>query len=203
METLTLLISLAGVAAIGMMSPGPDFIVITHASIAAGRGYATVVVLGVVLGSAVWAGAAIFGVGTLLTLFPAFFISFKIVGGGYLIWLGIKMLRGARNPLSIDTCKTQKNILQGLSRGFSTTAANPKAAIYYTSAITTLIPEDATIGMLLLMELTVVTVAAVWYLCVALLLSKPEITKLYKQFKLYLESLFGSLIIVLGAKQFL
>ena len=202
METLTLLLTLAGIAAIGIISPGPDFIVVTHASVASGRRYAAIVVLGVVMGSAFWAGAAIFGVGALLNLFPAFLMGFKIIGGLYLIWIGIKMLRGAKTPLTIDTGTGQPSALKGFSKGFTTTLANPKAAIYYASAITTLIPSEATLGLLLMMELTVIGVALVWYSCVALLLSKPQVTQVYKRFKLYLESLFGSLIIVLGAKQF-
>lgn len=201
MESITTLITLAGIAAMGIMTPGPDFVAVSHASLTAGRAQASCVAVGVVLGNGIWAGAALFGVGVLFTLFPTFFIGFKVLGGAYLIWMGIKMLRAARTNLVATPDSIEPSLGRGALKGLSTTLANPKAAIYYASALSTVAPADASLQLLLLMLLTVIGVATLWFSCVVFLLSTPKASAMYQRFKLYLESLFGSLIIVFGARQ--
>ena len=138
-----LLLSAAAIAAIGIMSPGPDFLAVTHAAMTANRKNAFAVVLGVVIGNVIWASAALFGIGVLFTLFPTFFILFKILGGLYLIWLGVQMFRGSRRPLVAVAASAQASTMASMIKGLTTTTANPKPAIYYTSALVAIAPPDS------------------------------------------------------------
>lgn len=203
MDNITILITLAGIAAIGILSPGPDFMAVTHASILKARRQGVAVAIGVVFGNVLWAAAALFGVGTLFALFPAFFIGFKVLGGTYLIWMGFKMLKGASKPLTSDTASASGNTLRSIAKGLSTTLANPKAAVYYASALTTVAPENASIVLLFYMLLTVLTVACIWFSCVVFFLSSEKASSLYKRVKTYIETVFGSFIIGFGLKQIL
>ena len=201
MDIGIILFTLAGVAALGIMSPGPDFIAVSHSAITSNRKLAASVATGVVIGNAVWAGAALFGVGALFILFPTFLFVFKLIGGLYLIWLGLSMLRGANKPLESSDKKAANNVWKSFLKGFTTTLANPKAVIYYASALTAVAPPGASFGLLLLMVLIVLAVAAFWFACVVLFLSTPQASSFYKNIKIYLESVFGSLIMLFGAKQ--
>ena len=154
-----------------------------------------------VLGNGVWAGAALFGVGTLFALFPTFFIAFKVIGGSYLIWMGLKMIRGAKKPLESKNSLPTTTKKKGLLKGFTVTMANPKAAIYYASALTAVAPVDASFALLAAMVMVVFCVAAVWFTCVVLFLSTPRASRVYKRVKTYLETTFGSLIILFGVRQ--
>ncbi len=203
MEIIAVLFTLASIAALGIVSPGPDFLAVTHASFTSTKLHAAFVASGVVLGNAVWAGAALFGVGTLFILFPAFFLIFKVVGGSYLIWMGFRMIRNARAPLESTKKTSPDGNLKGFLRGFSTTMANPKAAIYYASALTTVAPANASFALLSLMVSVVFFVAALWFTVVVLFLSTPKASTIYKSIKTYLEATVGTLIMLFGLKQIL
>ncbi len=203
MDITIMLFTLAGIAALGVMSPGPDFIAVTHAAVASSRKQAGAVAAGVVLGNGIWAAAALFGVGTLFILFPTLFIAFKVIGGSYLIYMGLRMLRQAKTPMSSTAEQSAPGVLASFVKGFSATIANPKAAIFYASALTAVAPLDASYGLLSLMVLVVLCVATVWFTCVVLFLSTPKASAFYKSIKVYLESVFGSLIMFFGINQIL
>ena len=171
LEIATVLMTLAGIAALGIMSPGPDFLAVTHAAVTSSRYHAASVATGVVLGNGVLAGAALFGVGALFALFPTFFVAFKVIGGSYLILMGLKMILGAKKPLESKNTVATTNQLKGFVKGFTVTMANPKAAIYYASALTAVAPKDASLSLLALMVAVVFCVAAVWFTCVVMFLS--------------------------------
>ena len=203
MDITVMLLTLAGIAALGVMSPGPDFIAVTHAAVASTRKLAGAVAAGVVLGNGIWAAAALFGVGTLFILFPTLFIAFKVIGGSYLVYMGFRMLRKARTPMASAVDTATPGILASFIKGFSATVANPKAAIFYASALTAVAPVDASYGLLSLMVVVVLLVAATWFTCVVLFLSTPKASAFYKNIKVYLESVFGSLIMFFGINQIL
>ena len=193
--------TLAGIAALGIMSPGPDFLAVTHAAVTSSRYHAASVATGVVLGNGVWAGAALFGVGALFSLFPTFFVAFKVIGGSYLIWMGLKMILGAKKPLESKNTAVTTSQLKGFVKGFAVTMANPKAAIYYASALTAVAPKDASFALLAVMVAVVFCVAAVWFTCVVMFLSTSKASAVYKRIKTYLEVSFGSLILLFGIRQ--
>ncbi len=203
MDITIMLFTLAGIADLGVMSPGPDFIAVTHAAVASSRKQAGAVAAGVVLGNGIWAAAALFGVGTLFILFPTLFIAFKVIGGTYLIYMGFRMLRQARIPMVSKADAVSPGLMTSFVKGFSATIANPKAAIFYASALTAVAPLDASYGLLSLMVLVVLCVATVWFACVVLFLSTPKASAFYKSIKVYLESVFGSLIMFFGINQIL
>lgn len=195
--------TLAGIAALGIMSPGPDFLAVTYAAVTSSRYHAASVATGVVLGNGVWAGAALFGVGALFSLFPTFFVAFKVIGGSYLIWMGLKMILGAKKPLESKNTVATTSQLKGFVKGFTVTMANPKAAIYYASALTAVAPKDASFALLAVMVAVVFCVAAVWFTCVVMFLSTSKASAVYNRIKTHLEVSFGSLIMLFGIRQIL
>lgn len=70
MDTLRALVAVSALAAVGIMSPGPDFVVVSYTAMTGARRRAGWVASGVVLGNAVWAAAAVLGLGALLGLAP-------------------------------------------------------------------------------------------------------------------------------------
>jgi threonine efflux protein len=202
MESLSAIATVAAIACVGIMSPGPDFVAVTYAAVTGSRRSAAAVAVGVVLGNVLWAGAALLGVGTLFALFPSLFLVIKTIGALYLLWLGIGLLRNARKALPdiVDGSPTG-SLFKSFSKGLSTTMANPKAAIYYASALSSAAPADA--GFLLLsgMVLSVFVVAAMWFTIVVTVLSTPKAAAAFRRFKVYFESFFGTLLIGFGIRQ--
>ena len=202
MESVIALATVAAIACVGIMSPGPDFLAVTYAAVTGSRRSAAAVALGVVIGNGVWAGAALLGVGALFALFPSLFIVIKTLGALYLLWLGIGLLRNARTPLPEGQDGAPAgSMFKNFSKGLSTTMANPKAAIYYASALSSAAPADAGFILLSAMVLSVFVVAAVWFTIVVSVLSNPRAAATFRRFKVYFESFFGSLLVAFGLKQ--
>ena len=141
---------------------------------------------GVVLGNGLWAGAALLGVSTLFALFPSLFLTIKLCGAAYIAWLGIHLLRTARTPLPSGSESPDDPELSAMFRkGLSTTMANPKAALYYASALSSAAPENASFLLLCLMVATVVVVAVLWFSVVVSILTAPRAGQAFRRFKVY------------------
>ncbi len=157
---------------------------------------------GVVLGNGLWASAALLGVSTLFALFPSLFLTIKLCGAAYIAWLGIHLLRTARTPLPSGSESPDDPELSAMFRkGLSTTMANPKAALYYASALSSAAPESASFLFLCLMVATVVAVAVLWFSVVVSILTIPRAGQAFRRFKVYFESVFGLLLLAFGLKQ--
>jgi threonine efflux protein len=204
METLIAIATVAAIACLGIMSPGPDFVAVTYTAVTGSRRSAAAVAAGVVLGNGIWAGAALLGVGALFALFPSLFLLIKTLGALYLLWLGVGLLRNARKPLPASGTQSASGSWVGyFSKGLSTTMANPKAAIYYASALSSAAPANASFMLLLAMLAAVLVMAALWFSVVVLVLSTPKASAAFRRFKVYFESLFGVLLVTFGLRQLL
>jgi threonine/homoserine/homoserine lactone efflux protein len=204
METLIAIATVAAIACLGIMSPGPDFVAVTYTAVTGSRRSAAAVATGVVLGNGIWAGAALLGVRALFALFPSLFLLIKTLGALYLLWLGVGLLRSARKPLPESGTQSASGSWVGyFSNGLSTTMANPKAAIYYASALSSAAPANASFMLLLAMLAAVLVVATLWFSVVVMVLSTPKASAAFRRFKVYFETLFGVLLVTFGLRQLL
>ncbi|WP_182076989.1 LysE family transporter [Deefgea sp. CFH1-16] len=203
MNEISAIATVAAISAVGILSPGPDFIAVSYTAVTGNRKLAALVAAGVVLGNGIWAGAALLGVGLLFELFPSMFLAIKFAGAVYLMWLGYKLLKNARTPLPEGGSTENAHLLAAFTKGLSTTMANPKAAIYYASALSTAAPSGAGWPLLFGMLLAVVVVATLWFSMVIFVLSNQRASLIFRKMKLYFESFFGVLLLFFGLKQFL
>lgn len=111
-----------------VISPGPDNL------LAVGRGLSQGKVAAIVSGCSSGDGilfhvlAATFGLTLLIQTSEVAFYIVKVVGAGYLIWLGIKVLR-SRSLFSLKRAKKQ-SIKTIFSTGFLSAALNPKPGMF-------------------------------------------------------------------------
>ncbi|WP_281023900.1 LysE family translocator [Rhizobium leguminosarum] len=101
MEYIDSLALLVSVYIVSLVSPGPNFIIVTNTSMTVSRAAGLFAGLGLAFASLTWAimAMAMAGLGFLLTHFDWLHITLQVVGALYLIWLGLKMIRGAAKPL--------------------------------------------------------------------------------------------------------
>src|SRR6266545_1488672 len=93
------LLTILGTLAVGAMSPGPSFVVVVRASAALSRRAGLAAALGMGCGGLVFAGLALAGLQALLMQVSWLYLILKVAGGGYLVYLGIRIWRGAKTPL--------------------------------------------------------------------------------------------------------
>lgn len=123
------------VMSIGLvLLPGPDTMLV--AGHAARRGFKAgmAAIGGIQLGGLFYMALCGFGFLSVLNAVPGLFMTVKIAGALYLVWLGIGMLRGAIKPAAEEAPKVR---LGGspFSQGFISTVLNPKVAVFFLAAL--------------------------------------------------------------------
>jgi threonine efflux protein len=186
----------------GVMSPGPNFVAVTHRAVTAPRIEAMALVTGIVCVNSLWASAALFGLGTLFSLFPWLFWSIKLLGAAYLVWFGIQLLRRSGKPLPAKSGVSARSAFLGALRdGIVTNLSNPKSMIFYASVFSAAVPAGASSATLLVMVAMVALIASLWYGAVALALSSNRAASVYRRGKPAIEIACGGFLIVFGLRQ--
>ena len=198
----TTILSASIVSAAGIMSPGPNFVAVTHRAVSTTRAEALALVLGIACVSALWASAVLFGINAVFTLFPWLFWVVKLFGAGYLIWFGVQLLRKSGHALpEKPNTVSRSNVFKSFRSGFITNLSNPKAMVFYASVFSSVIPHNATQSTLVTMIVAVAAISLSWYGIVALVLSGNNAAKLYRRGKPLIERLSGGLLVVFGLRQ--
>ncbi len=86
------LLALAGVWAIVVISPGPDFVATVHHTVSRSRRDGLLVALGIAASTTIWATVSIVGLGVLFARFSWLVEIIRTTGALYLTYLGIKMI---------------------------------------------------------------------------------------------------------------
>ncbi|MFC5266857.1 LysE family translocator [Kribbella qitaiheensis] len=115
--------------------PGPNMIYLVSRSVAQGRRAGLTSLAGVGVGFLVYLLAATAGLATLFALVPQIYVTLKLAGAAYLLWLAWNALRpggtSAFTPNELEPDRPRK--LFGM--GLLTCLLNPKIAILYISLL--------------------------------------------------------------------
>jgi len=197
MEYVQPLAMLIGVYLISLISPGPNFIVVTRTSMAVSRKAGLFAGLGLAFASLTWAVLAMVGVGLLIAHVQWLHTVLQLAGAGYLIWLGIKMIMGARQPLSM-TVATELTWQGAMRRAYLVSMTSPKSLAFFGGIFALVIPAHAPLWFLLVVAALCFVLSAAWYCGVALCFSNRRVAEGFLRFKAPVERAMGSMLIVLG-----
>jgi homoserine/homoserine lactone efflux protein len=111
-----------------VLTPGPAMLAILGHALARGARATLPVVLGNVLGAIALIAASIAGLAALLSAVPHALQALKWLGAGYLLWLGIRALRGG-DQLAVESERLVSG--RGLVRGMLIALSNPKALLFF------------------------------------------------------------------------
>ena len=119
------MIALLGVWLAAIASPGPDLVQIIRVG-SKDRRAGVMCALGIMLGNTIWIVASLAGLSALIQAFPQVLSVLQIVGGAYLLWMGIGAIR-ASDPEIPATQQVPRPLLTGLLTNLS----NPKAILFF------------------------------------------------------------------------
>jgi threonine/homoserine/homoserine lactone efflux protein len=131
MPSADLLIPFFLASAVFACVPGPGMFYAAAQTLASSREAGWWSALGFHIAGLGHVAAAAFGVSTLLAVVPALFTVMKLIGAAYLIWLGIKYLRGAGLSLPAPRKPTAPAARKALRDSVIVEATNPKSALFY------------------------------------------------------------------------
>jgi len=123
-----ILFTVASVAII--LTPGQDLVLVMSRSLSHGTIAGVITAAGVSSGLLAHTLLATLGVGTLVQTSEFLFTAMKIVGAGYLLYLGISLL-SVNNSDLLTRHSTKRSIGKLYLDGAFSNVANPKIAIFY------------------------------------------------------------------------
>jgi len=116
------------VAAVGLiLAPGPDTAFVLAQSVGGGRPAGVRAALGVAAGVLVHTVAAVAGLSVLLEVSAVAYDAVRLAGAAYLLYLGVRTLRGDDAGLDVDGPTPTNSFRQGLV----TNVLNPKVALFF------------------------------------------------------------------------
>ncbi|WP_050465505.1 LysE family translocator [Herbaspirillum autotrophicum] len=185
---------------IGAMSPGPSFVLVVRNAIGLSRKDAMASALGMGLGGIIFSAVALAGLYSLLAAVSWLYMTLKIAGGVYLIYLASKIWRSASMPLAFDDLNDKRT--KGRAHAFWTAVAtqlsNPKTAIVYGSIFASLLPQHPPLWCYLVLPPLVFVIEAGWYTVVALCFSSQRPRRIYLRSKAGVDRFAAGVIGALG-----
>lgn len=138
-------------------TPGVDFVLTVSRTLQGGRRAGVAAALGISSGCIVHALAAAFGLAALLALHPPAFKAIQWAGAGYLVWLGLGMLKQAWRGGGAATAGAapplRRSAWADYRAGVLTNVLNPKVALFFLAFLPQFVPADSpdkTLSFLLL-----------------------------------------------------
>ncbi|HET6932722.1 MAG TPA: LysE family translocator [Candidatus Acidoferrum sp.] len=113
-----------------LLVPGPAVLYITSRSIGLGRAAGLVSAMGIAVGTLFHVAAATLGLSALLVSSASAFTFVKYAGAAYLIYLGIRTLRGS-DTAALDSSGERRSLRSIFGQGVLVNLLNPKTALFF------------------------------------------------------------------------
>jgi len=123
-----------------LLTPGPAVLYIIARSIDQGRGAGIASVLGVAFGTMVHVVGAALGLSTLLVKSAVAYTVVKYLGAAYLVYLGIRRLRGADAEPAGG--RTERSLRRIFTQGIWVNVFNPKTALFFLAFLPQFVDVD-------------------------------------------------------------
>ncbi|NLD15508.1 MAG: LysE family transporter [Gammaproteobacteria bacterium] len=202
MDLTLALLAMTAAFTLGAMIPGPSFLLVARTALAVSRPAGLAAALGMGLGGVVFAVVALLGLMALLAAVPVLYGALKLVGGLYLLSIGWRIVRGARQPLVMDSMGQKNNgsLWRAFALALATQLSNPKTALAYAGIFASLLPREVPLAVTLALPVLVFVIEFGWYALVTLVLSAPGPRARYLAGKVWIDRIAGSLMGLLGIK---
>ena len=185
------------------LTPGPDTVYILGRSIAQGRAAGIASALGISAGSIFHTTAAALGLSAILASSAIAFGTIKLLGGTYLIFLGIKMILNRERELGLPSNFRRRTKAAAFRQGILTNVLNPKVGLFFLAFLPQFIDPASGMKVLafLLLGFTFVTTGTIWCLIIACFASAfSERLRTNETIGLWLSRAAGALFVFLGLR---
>ena len=200
MDFLLVLVTIFFAHMIMMISPGPNVLLVSQVAASQSRAAGLQVAFGVVTAAVTWACLALFGLSVIFEQVVWLYFALKILGGAYLVYLGIKSWRSASKPLVVTKTGVIRSKRSLYLQGLATNLSNPKSLIFFGSFFAALIPATAPLGVKVGAVAVIGFNVIWWYVFLALAMSLGRVQRGYAAIKTWLDRVIGVLFVSIGLR---
>ena len=197
---LSLWLSMSLICILGAMSPGLSLTVVVQNTLSGGRLQGVITGISHGFGIVIWAGLTAGGIGLLITQQPDLFNGMRYAGAAFLVYLGIRRLRGTTGTANALQSSNNKPSASAARDGFLIAILNPKIALFFLALFSQFVRPEAGMGEKVIMALTAGGIDALWYIIVAVVLSHSTILDRLRARARFLDRLFGLILIGLAVR---
>ncbi len=120
-----------GAAVLVTIAPGPDNLAVLSMGVSRGRRQGMAFGFGCAAGCLSHTTLAAAGVSALIAASRPAFLALKIVGGLYLLWLGVKALRSKGQAVDTKAVSGSDGARKAFAQGVLANAVNPKVVLFF------------------------------------------------------------------------
>lgn len=209
------LYSVAVITLLAVISPGPDFAMVSKTSLLKGRQEGILCAFGISTAISVHLAYTLLGLGVVFANNVWVLNTLRYLGAMYLIWLGISALwpdikacflraKPQWKNKSLE-CNPMPSNKQPQNRsafwsGFACNALNPKTMLFIVSLFSQVISADTSLLMELGYGAYIALAHFLWFALVACLLTSASIQQKVMIFKIWIERVTGLLMASLGLR---
>jgi len=174
-------LAFAAASAVLLVIPGPTILTVISYSVTHGRSAAIPLIVAVALGDSTALALSLVGLGSLLATSALAFTIVKWLGGAYLIYLGVRMLRAGVAAAAETTSSAPATSRWKLfANTYAVTATNPKGIIFFMAFLPQFVDPHADVAR------------QMWILAVTFVVLAIVNATLYTVFAGYAASLLAS-----------
>ena len=197
---LTSWLALAAICVMGAISPGPSLALIIRNTVQGGQGHGVATALGHGFGVGIYALVTALGLSLLITQTPILFDLIRYGGAAFLAWLGVKALLAKPASEEGNEEVHQLRGRQGAFEGFMVAFLNPQLAVFFIALFSQFVRADTGWSEGGIMMLTAGGIDAVWYVLVALVLSRGPVLAWLKAKSFVIDKVSGLVLLGLALK---
>jgi len=195
---LTTLLAICLLHWVGMVSPGPNILVVSQLAADVNRRTGIFAAFGIATCAVIWGLFALLGVKAIFAMHTHLRMGLQIVGSLYLCWMGLQLWRTG----SVAGTKQAEPLspFAAWRLGFVTNITNPKSALFFGSVFAAALPAEPSLTLMLAILAMLFVNAAVWYTIVATAFSHVKVREAYARYRRQIGRVAGSLMGILGIR---
>ncbi len=190
--------TIAVVAILAAMSPGPDFFIVSKHALMHSRYNAIMASIGIGVGILIHSIYCILGLAIIISQSILLFSIIKYLGAAYLIYLGVKNLftHSVNNQLPEAVCK--QSGFRAFTDGLVTNLLNPKCTLFMLSVFTLVISPQSGMLQKSMLSIEISLIHIVWFGFLSIGLTTYMIKKWISNIQNLITKVIGVVLIGLG-----
>jgi len=196
---MSIFLTIAVLHLFAVVSPGPDFILVSRQCLRYGRRIAIWTSLGIAIGILFHVALSLTGLSILLQNQPDLFWYIKLLASLYIGYLGIvSLVSKSSNKLVEDVTGQAGNQLRSVTTGLLTNVLNPKALIFFITVFAVAINKETGIFVKSLLGIYMSVATFIWFALVSILLTNKKAIERFKKAIPLLEKVTGFFLLLIA-----
>ncbi len=202
MIALGVVLKALSIFCLGLIVPGPDFLMVSSTALARGRMEGVKVAAGIAVALVFYMACSLLGLSLLFTHYLWIVMAVKICGGFYLLYLGYMLWRSSFTRLAASerVLVQKKPQKSAFLAGMLTCLTNPKAIAFFGSIFAVVLTPQTTSATKIVILVAGPILAFFWFALVATLLAKPSVRTFYQRSGRWIDRITGSVLAFFGLR---